>query len=185
MKKIIIVLFLTILSNQTFSSKLDDIQTRLDDMEWDQMMRDNQRQFEQDMRNLKKERNRGNNQTKIDPEDTNAFNKFKVLDDPKGYQFLGEDSGEYFFISTLSLNKLPNNQHLVSAFTYTTDKSFYSKNGYDNSVIVGYVKCNERKIDLNISTVHRVKFINSINLKRNFNEVKYKPLKNMISYLCN
>jgi len=95
MKKIFLMLVLISLSNLSFSSKLDDIQTQLDNMEVQQQARDNERQLDKDIRDIQQLRGVvGKNNTL----------RYEAQHNPSKYRLIGKDGSLSLYIE-LPINR--------------------------------------------------------------------------------
>jgi hypothetical protein len=135
--------FFIIFSNQTYSTKLDDIQTRLDDIEWEQMMRDNERQFEQDMRDIQRLKGQKNDDGTL---------RSEIRNNPNSYKFIGKFSSFKIYVS-LPISRV-SKDWVNLVLNGLSDEIVTDDNGNGfSTIVVGLsLRCYNKTSDSRIST---------------------------------
>jgi hypothetical protein len=164
MKKIIVVLFFTIFSNQTYSSKLDDIQTRLDDIEWEQMMRESQSSIENDIR-LKKNQGININSKFI------SSNSLITKDD----KIIQKNEKNIYALKNNSINAVGEKIYLLSVINESTVPHYdeKKKREYVGSIIYFVIDCKNTKSGIKAYSSYDREFKEVNNLEIPFPYIQY------------
>jgi len=143
MKKILQLILFLLISTPCYSSKLDDIQTRLDDIEWEQMMRGNERQFERDMRNIQRQKHQSNDDGTL---------RSEIRNNPNSYKFIGKYNSFKMYVS-LPISRV-SKDWVNLVLNGLSDEILTDDNGNRfSTIVIGLsLRCYNKTSDSRIST---------------------------------